>query len=233
MTWRVDLPIGQQFSFFYNTLADQFSLASAGVFRVGPGDTSCLKTSSSPTEASPTPSTSRPQSAQSPTISPPGPQVSKASLSESTVSTSNALPVVTGTHSLSSIPSLTGITSSAVATVSQTISVDSVIPTNPTEVSTGSFVETSKKSSMSTGTIVGVAAGSAVLALLAMALLGLFIKRRRMKVKESHIVEPGSSQDEPHILPFQDSAAAPLSTSKDAASEARAPELDPPPAYHD
>ncbi|KAJ7161993.1 hypothetical protein C8R43DRAFT_947479 [Mycena crocata] len=46
-TFQVALPIGQSFSFAYNTLAEQFTVLQSSIMQVGPGTTDCLVQQSS------------------------------------------------------------------------------------------------------------------------------------------------------------------------------------------
>ncbi|KAJ7113005.1 hypothetical protein C8R44DRAFT_882041 [Mycena epipterygia] len=74
-TFQVGLPIGQNFSFAYNTLADQFTVFTSSVMQVGSGTTDCLpqsppitsKPSSSPSSSSPVADPSTPPSTPSST----------------------------------------------------------------------------------------------------------------------------------------------------------------------
>ncbi|KAJ6566736.1 hypothetical protein B0H19DRAFT_1374178 [Mycena capillaripes] len=56
-TWQVNLPIGQNFTFAYNTIADQFTVFQSDLMQVGPGTTDCLSESKSPTVQPPHPTT--------------------------------------------------------------------------------------------------------------------------------------------------------------------------------
>ncbi|KAJ7741203.1 hypothetical protein DFH07DRAFT_1064052 [Mycena maculata] len=67
-TFPVALPLGQNFSFAYNTLADQFSVFQSSVMQVGPGTTDCLP--SQPSNLPPVSSSAMPTRSPSGTASP-------------------------------------------------------------------------------------------------------------------------------------------------------------------
>ncbi|KAJ7747116.1 hypothetical protein DFH07DRAFT_962587 [Mycena maculata] len=96
-TFQVALPIGQNFTFAYNTIANQFLVFQSDLMQVGPGSTDCLTEQTGPT-ASPL------------TVTPPGPSKS------STFTVQNAPPPTVQSMTASGAPRTTSSTNGSSAT---------------------------------------------------------------------------------------------------------------------
>ncbi|KAF8212719.1 hypothetical protein K438DRAFT_1805000 [Mycena galopus ATCC 62051] len=91
-TYQVNLPIGQNFTFAYNTIANQFTVFLSNMMQVGPGNTSCL--AGSQTSTSP-PATSSPNA----------PSTTPSSSSANSDTTSQSLSVPSSSSASSSFSS--------------------------------------------------------------------------------------------------------------------------------
>ncbi|KAF8212721.1 hypothetical protein K438DRAFT_1957338 [Mycena galopus ATCC 62051] len=115
--FQVNLPIGQNFTFVYNTIANQFTVFISNMMQVGPGTTDCLGTSASSSGQSSTSSSSGPSSSSSPSGSsvsvPPTASASSSStaLPTASSSTTKAFPVGAVVGSVCALAAVIFITS--------------------------------------------------------------------------------------------------------------------------
>ncbi|KAJ7479797.1 hypothetical protein FB451DRAFT_1395353 [Mycena latifolia] len=101
-TFEVALPIGQNFSFAYNTIAQPFTVFQSSVMQVGPGTTDCM-----PAQADPI----VPDFNSSPSLSASVP--SSATSASSVTSASNFVPTPTKSTSAAVVPDSAASTSSS------------------------------------------------------------------------------------------------------------------------
>ncbi|KAL0958701.1 hypothetical protein HGRIS_014031 [Hohenbuehelia grisea] len=179
-TVTVNLSLGMEFNWFYNTLADQFMLYYAGDFVVGQGDTSCLV------------SVALSQSSQS------SPSTTQSSLSSSSIPTIQSTPPTSQQRAVSSDPPhvqssqpATSSTRSSLSTVSITASSHQGSVISLTAFTTATVIASTQSLGASPGSSVmpkprspsaAVIAGTTVAGVLSLVILGIAVVvcRRRL-----------------------------------------------------
>ncbi|KAJ6602777.1 hypothetical protein DFH09DRAFT_451413 [Mycena vulgaris] len=98
-TFKVALPIGQNFSFAYNTIAQPFTVFQSSVMQVGPGTSDCLAA-----QADPIVSTLSSSPSVSSSVSPLSGPSSSSTIASSATSASSLVPTATETTSAAVVP---------------------------------------------------------------------------------------------------------------------------------
>ncbi|KAF7362938.1 hypothetical protein MVEN_00644800 [Mycena venus] len=174
--FTVTLPIGQNFTFAYNTIADQFTVFLSSLMQVGPGTTDCLPGSEGSTTSPPPPLPPTTSPTTSPTKAPP------------TTSTNDAPPTTT-----SKSPSITHDSTSSASTPSSTVSGPSsqaadfepsstsasqgIVP-----VATASAGSSKAAAAFPVGPVVGSVCALAVVILIALAIFLWYWNRRSKRI---------------------------------------------------
>ncbi|KAJ6521541.1 hypothetical protein DFH09DRAFT_215064 [Mycena vulgaris] len=189
-TFQVALPIGQKFTFAYNTIAKPFTVFVSRPMEVGPGKTDCLpgqstseslSTAPSPPPPPPPPSTSPPSTTTVTPIVPPPTTHSVSSAPSSSIPSSSAPSSSAPNSSASSAPT-SGFMTSTVPTSPQSDFTQSASPSN-------SNVVAGAAKTFPVGPVVG-----SILAVAAAILVGIavlwYCHRRRQSMPLSPNLQP-------------------------------------------
>ncbi|KAJ6540602.1 hypothetical protein B0H19DRAFT_332498 [Mycena capillaripes] len=184
--FTVALPIGQNFTFAYNTIANQFLVFVSSLMQVGPGTTECLPGSEhTTTPPPPPPPTTTPPKTTPPTTIPP---TTSPTTAPPTTTTTDAPPATTSkgssttqdsTSSASNASSMLSGPSSQVADFvpSSTSASQGVVP-----VATASTGNSTAAAAFPVGPVVGSVCGLAVVILIALAIFLWYWNRRSKRM---------------------------------------------------